>query len=66
MKKALLVTVELTTRVVVNENATDEEIAEAIKPNLIERIQNNEAGENIVEIKHDKELPFGSLDSDKA
>jgi hypothetical protein len=64
-KKALLVTVELTTRILVPEDATEEQIAEAIKPNLIERINNNEAGENIVEVKDDTELPFGSLDSDK-
>lgn len=64
-KKAILVTVELTTRVLVNENATDEQIAEAVKPNIIARIQNDEVLENMTEVKDDEEMPYGSLESDK-
>lgn len=63
MKKALLVTVELTTRVVVDVDATDEQIAEAAGRNYIRRIENNEVLENIAEhgIKDDVEMPYGSL-----
>lgn len=63
MKKALLVTVELTTRVVVDVDATDEQIAKAAGRNYIRRIENDEVLENIAEhgIKDDVEMPYGSL-----
>lgn len=63
-KVAKLVTVSLTTRVVVDENATEEQIAEATKQRYIQRINNNEVLENITEIVEDKECPFGTFTED--
>jgi hypothetical protein len=61
-KIALLVKVELTTRVVVDENATDEEIALASKKGLMAKIENDEILENMVEAIVDKECPYGSIE----
>lgn len=60
-KIALLVTVTLTTRVVVEDNATDEMIAEASKRGLRAIINNDEIVENMDAI-NDRECPYGSLE----
>lgn len=63
-KVAKLVTVTLTTRVVVDTNATDEQIAEAAAPNLIAKIRNDEVLDNMDEPVEDTTMPFGSLKTD--
>ena len=60
MKVAKLVYVSMVTRVVVDENATDEQILEAAKANFIEKVQ-TELGEHLEEIIDDEECPFGSI-----
>lgn len=56
MKVAKLVTIELITRVIVDENATDEEIVEAAKAGFQEKLDNNELLENLESIKDDTEM----------
>lgn len=61
MKKyvAKLVYVSLVTRVVVDENATDEQIVEASKSKFIDKV-NTELMENLEEIIDDEECPYDS------
>lgn len=62
-KVAKLVTISLMTRVIVDENATDEQIMDAAKPKFIEKIK-EEALENLEDIVDDTECPFGAFYSD--
>ena len=55
-KVAKLVYVSFITRVVVDENATDDQIIEAAKPNLYEKVR-LETGENLEKIEDDTECP---------
>jgi hypothetical protein len=64
MKVAKLVYVSMVTRVVVDENATDEQILEAARANFIEKVQ-TELGEHLEEIIDDEECPFGSIKTDE-
>lgn len=57
-KQARLITVTLTTRVVLNTPASDEEIAAALKKNLSAIIENNEASENISMDVMDTSVPY--------
>jgi len=57
MKVAKLVRASFTRRVIVNKNATEEEIIEATKQILIDTIK-NELSEHIEEIVDDKEVPY--------
>ncbi len=63
-KVAKLVLVGLMTRVVVEENATDEQILDAARPNIIEKV-NTELGENLEEITDDIECPYRAQDKVK-
>ena len=63
-KVAKLVYFSMMTRVVVDENATDEEIIKACYPNIQAKIDNKELGENIEDIEDDGECPFGTFDYD--
>jgi len=60
---AKLVTISLMTRVIVDENAVDEQIVEAAKSKFIEKIK-NEALENLDDIVDDTECPFGTFYKD--
>lgn len=68
-KVAKLVMVSLMTRVIVDDNLTEEqellEIAEQVKPVFVDKIMNDEIGDNIESIELDEECPFGTFDSDK-
>lgn len=55
-KVAKLVYVSLATRVVVDENATDEQILEIAKGHFLEKV-NTELGEHLEEIIDDEECP---------
>jgi hypothetical protein len=57
MKKAMLVRVSFMTRIVVEENATEEEVIEKAKEKFIEKI-NNELQENIEDVYEDEEVPY--------
>lgn len=66
MKKvAKLVYVTLLTRVIVDEDATDEEIIAVAKPNYLDKIHNNELIENIEKIVEDEECPYSEDTLDK-
>lgn len=57
MLVAKLVYYSLVTRVLVDENATDEEIIEASKDKILDKV-NNELGENLEDIIDDIEYPI--------
>lgn len=58
MKKvAKLVRVMVTTRIIVDENASEDEIMETALPRLLDNLQSN-AFENIEEIVDDVEVPY--------
>ena len=61
---AKLIAVSLMTRVVVPENATDEEIMSVALPKFQKKLE-TEALENVEFIELDEECPFGSIDEDK-
>ena len=63
-KVAKLVLVSMMTRIVVEENATDEQMLEASKAAFLEKI-NTEIGEHLEQIVDDTECPFGTFDTDK-
>ena len=55
--KAMLVKVSLMTRVICNDDATDEEIIEKARYQLVEKVV-NELDENVEEIEDDEECPY--------
>jgi hypothetical protein len=57
MKVAKLVYVSMVTRVIVDEDATDEQIIQAARPQFAEKVQ-TELGENLEEIVNDEECPY--------
>lgn len=57
MKVAKLVYISLATRVVVDENATEEDILNSARPKFIVKVQ-EELGENLEEILDDTECPY--------
>lgn len=63
-KVAKLVYFSLMTRVVVDENATEDDIIKASYPNIQAKIDNRELGDNLEEIDDDLECPFGTFDTD--
>ena len=65
MKKAVLVTVTLITRVIVEDNLTDEEIVDKAKKGFQDKIDNDELNENLDSIVDDTECPFGTIEADK-
>lgn len=62
MKVAKLATVSLTTRVIVEDTTTDEQIMNLATPKFIDKLQNNEALENLESIIDDEECPYGTLE----
>lgn len=64
-KVAKLVTISLTTRVVVDSSATDEQTLEQAKKEFQAKLDNNELFENLESIEPDNECPFGTFESDK-
>ena len=65
MKKvARLVEFSLRTRVVVDENATEDEIIRASYKGIQDKITNEELGDNLVESDLDDECPIGTFDTD--
>jgi hypothetical protein len=57
MKVAKLVYVDLLTRVVVHDDATDDEIIACARQGLINKVL-HELNENVTEIKDDTEMPY--------
>jgi hypothetical protein len=63
-KVAKLITFSLTTRIVVDENATEEEMIAASYSKIQDKIDNRELGDNLVEVEDDEEMPFGTANDD--
>lgn len=63
MKVAKLVLFSLMTRVIVDDNSSDEEIVEKAKAGIQEKID-NELIENLESIEDDKEVPYGKAFND--
>ena len=63
-KVAKLVTVEVTTRVIVDENDSEEKIMEVALPRLIRNLNESGCMDNLVDIIDDEECPFGSFNTD--
>jgi len=59
MKVAKLVCVSFVTRVVVDENATLDEIINEARPKLVDKVL-NELSENLEDVIEDKEVPYDS------
>ena len=59
-KVAKLVYISMVTRVIVDEDATEEQIVKASRENFIRKV-NLELGENMEEILDDEECPFNPL-----
>ena len=64
-KVAKLVMVSLMTRVIVDENATDEQIIEASYEGFQAKLDNRELGDNLESIEDDEEVPYGEAISDQ-
>jgi len=60
---AQLIDFSLRTRVVVNANATDEEIVKVARPKIFDKVR-IELGENLDEVSPDLECPYGTFDDD--
>ena len=58
-KVAKLVAISLMTRVIVDEDATDEQIVQEAKKNFQAKLDNNELMDNLESIENDEEIPFG-------
>jgi hypothetical protein len=63
-KVAKLVEVSLLVRIIIDENATEDQIAEATYPKLQDKLNNREVGDNIVSVEDDTEVPFGDAPDD--
>ena len=63
-KVAKLVEFSLMVRVVVEADATDDEIIEASYSKVQDKIDNRELGDNLASLEDDFECPFGTFDSD--
>ena len=64
-KVAKLVEVSLLVRVIVDENATEDQIIEATYPKLQDKLNNREVGDNVMSIEDDEEVPFGEAPTDE-
>ena len=64
MKVAKLVLVSLMTRIIVDENASNEDILDIARPKFMDKVR-DELGENLEDIIDDLEMPYGSLDEEK-
>jgi len=68
MRVAKLVMVSLMTRVIVDDNLTEEqeleEIAEQTKAAFVDKIMNDGIGDHLESIEDDEECPFGTFESD--
>jgi hypothetical protein len=64
-KVAKLVMVSLMTRVIVDENATEDQIIAASYKGFQAKIDNRELGDNLESIEDDEELPYGEAPEDQ-
>lgn len=63
MKKvAMLVTFSFVTRVIVDEDASEEDIVNAAKEGIQEKVNNDELWDNLDKIEEDEECPYSEED----
>jgi len=62
---AKLVCVSLMTRIIVDEDATEEQMMEQARPQLIEKLQEDGLLDHVENIEDDEECPFGIFNEDK-
>jgi len=65
MKVAKIVAVSLLTRIIVEENATEEQMMQIARPKLISALNEDGLLDHVECIEPDEECPYGSLDMDK-
>jgi hypothetical protein len=63
-KVAKLIEFSLKTRIVVDIDATEDEMIEVSYSKIQDKITNRELGDNLVEVENDEECPFGAFDTD--
>jgi hypothetical protein len=63
-KVAKLIAISLMTRVIVDQDATDEQIIETARPKLLTLVD-EPLGDKVEEIYDDEECPYGELEKDK-
>lgn len=61
-KVAKLVEFSLLVRVIVDENATEDEIIEKAYPKVQDKIDSRELGDNMISAENDEECPYGTID----
>ena len=68
-KVAKLVTMSFTTRILVEDNLSEDEelmaIADEVRKKVSDQLLNDGIGDHVTEIETDEECPFGTFDSDK-
>lgn len=64
-KVAKLVCISLMTRVVVEKDATDEDIVKAARGNFIQKVKEDGLLDHLESIENDEECPFGTFKEDK-
>jgi uncharacterized protein (UPF0212 family) len=64
MKKAKLVYISLATRIIVDENATDEEIMKQAIPKFIDKLNDDGILDNVEDIVDDEECPYGEFEGE--
>jgi len=64
MKKAILVEINYAVRLVIDENTTEDQIAERTAKKITDKIMNKETNDNIISIIEDDECPYGTFDDD--
>jgi len=68
-KVAKLVCISLMTRVIVEDNLTEDQeleaIADQVRTACIDKIKNDGIGDHLESIEPDEECPFGTFDTDK-
>lgn len=64
-KVAKLVTISLKTRVIVDENDSEEKIIEKARPHFLSQVKDSALVENIETIEDDEEIPYGKGFNDK-
>ncbi len=64
-KVAKLVEVNFLTRVIVDEDATEDQIIAASYKGFQDKLDNREVGDNLSSIENDEECPYGTFDEEK-
>ena len=68
-KVAKLVCISLMTRVIVEDNLTEDEeltaIADQVRKQCVDKIINDGIGDHLESIEPNEECPFGTMDTDK-